>query len=247
MHRIHNVLGNRQIFAEGCYGLRFRDTGSGYEYARAGAIAGYAASETVPDALMPIHAGMKRCVVGYDGVVNYYLAAINSMWKDGTAREQSIDNADGIVSELKYEYAAGTITISVPKSTADDVGKYINIFDGFGANFWYALIVGADKKKNEYTLSHPHIANWGAVGDGRDRYYMIGNAKLDGQDGNVMVEIPGFWHRHRYEPSVDDVPANLVFRGWQEHIISERRFPGAKYYPKRYVAAFEESAAMPTA
>jgi len=63
---------------------------------------------------------------------------------------------------------------------------------------------------------------------------MIGDAKLGGQDGNVMVEIPTIYYRYSYKRYQHDGNDD-----YQTHEISLRPFPGARRYPKRYVAAFE--------
>ena len=231
------------------YGLRFRDlwkSGAdylGFEYERTGSLAGYAASAAIPENLLPVHKRMRRCVIDSDGVLQYYLDADNSMWKDGSAVAQSVANADGTVESMVDNYGLGTIVITPAEGSAAvdpaKVGCVMNIFDGASANFWYAIIIAADAELGTYTLSHPHITGWGTVGAEETAYYMIGDAKLDGSDGQVMVEIPGFWHKHSYEPSDDDDADLFKFLGWQQHDISLSPIKGGTYYPKRYVSAFE--------
>lgn len=222
------------------YGLRFRDNGGGYDYERAGTLSEYSANTVIADELMPVHAGMRRCVVGYDGELKYYLDADNSMWRHGEAKEQSVDNADGRIIGVEDQYGEGKYVVEVSGDVdAGNVGKVMNIFDGVAHNFWYAVILDADDVAGTYTLSHPHIDGFGEVGAGNSAFYMIGTAVLDGKDGNVMVEIPGFWHRWRYYGTGEDDAGAKKFRGWQEHLISLEKFSGAKYFEKRYIGAFE--------
>ena len=228
------------------YGLRFRDLwmdGSvylGFEYERTGSLAEYAPSDTIPEPLLAVHQRMRRCVVGSDGNLKYYLDDNNSMWKKGSAIPQSADNAEGKLTNVIDDYGLGIISVE-PSAGVNpaNVGCVMNIFDGISSNFWYAIIIDADVAAGVYKLSHPHITGWGSVADGADMLYIIGDAKLDGSDGQVMVEIPGFWHKHSYEPSDDDDADLFKFLGWQEHNISLSRIKGGTYYPKRYVSAFE--------
>ncbi len=231
------------------YGVRFRDlwkSGAdylGFEYERTGSLAGYAASAAIPENLLPVHKRMRRCVIDSDGVLQYYLDADNSMWKDGSAVAQSVANADGTVESMVDNYGLGTIVITPAEGSAAvdpaKVGCVMNIFDGASANFWYAIIIAADAELGTYTLSHPHITGWGTVGAEETAYYMIGDAKLNGADGQVMVEIPALWHKHTYTPHEDDDAAEFKFLGWQQHDISLSPIKGGTYYPRRYVSAFE--------
>lgn len=216
------------------YGVKFRDGKddtppiNGFIYERVG-LPGYDINDVVPENLMPVHNKMRRCVVNYHGEVEYYLDFRNSMWKKGSYKETTIANADGTIQVLNSDYGLGIVQITVDETASTtNIGKYINIFDGDSHNFWMALIIGADDN-NTYTLSHPHISNWGIVDEGVQLYYIIGDAKLGGQDGNIMVEIPAFWYKYSFEEET----------GWQEHLISLSKFQGARYYPRRYVAAFE--------
>ena len=248
------------------YGLRFRDTFTvsgedytfnGLEYERTGMAAGYDQGlKQVPEDLLTVHNKLRRCVVDYEGKVKYYLDPTNSMWKEGSWKQLSVDNADGLVLGVTDNYSVVTDSLQVgnyqvevdqPVDTAK-IGCVMCLHDGDAAA-WHAVIINAQTivqdgvTKQVYTLSHPHIDGFGAVPEGSNTYYMIGDAKLGGQDGNVMVEIPSFWHKWSYEPDPDpakaDVTAKRAYYGWQHHQISLKELPGGHFYPKRYVGAFE--------
>ena len=240
------------------YGLKFRDTFTvadgvytfnGLEYERTGLAAGYDQGlDKVPEKRLTVHNKLRRCVVGYDGKVKYYLDHRNSMWQAGSWRQQSVDNAEGIVTEVLDNYGVviddkqvGNYEAKVnTKPDPKKIGCVMNIFDGEGAS-WYGVIIGISSDQSAYILSHPHIDGFGEVAEACEAYYMIGDAKLGGQDGNVMVEIPSFWHKWSYEPdpeNPDDLEGRAYY-GWQHHQISLREIPGGNFYPKRYVGAFE--------
>jgi hypothetical protein len=240
------------------YGLKFRDTFTvadgvytfnGLEYERTGLAAGYDQGlDKVPEKRLTVHNKLRRCVVGYDGKVKYYLDHRNSMWQAGSWRQQSVDNAEGIVTEVLDNYGVviddkqvGNYEVKVnTKPDPKKIGCVMNIFDGKGAS-WYGVIIGISSDQSAYILSHPHIDGFGEVAEACEAYYMIGDAILGGQDGNVMVEIPSFWHKWSYEPdpeNPDDLEGRAYY-GWQHHQISLREIPGGNFYPKRYVGAFE--------
>ena len=191
---------------------------------------------------------MRRCVIDYDGRLMYYLDHRNSMWKKGSWRQRSVDNAEGIVQSVQDNYGevkdnlyVGNYVVEISETPSkENIGCVMNIFDEVSAS-WCAVIVGVTEKG--YILSHPHITDFGKVGMDEAAYYMIGDAKLGGQDGNIMVEIPGFWHRWTYEadPNNQDNTdiEHRAFYGWQEHRISLKKIPGGNFFPKRYISAFE--------
>lgn len=240
------------------YGLKFRDTFTvadgvytfnGLEFERTGLAAGYDQGlDKVPEERLTVHNKLRRCVVGYDGKIKYYLDHRNSMWQAGSWRQLSVDNADGKVLAVADNYEivtndlqVGNYQVEVSEAvSAKKIGCVMCIYDGAAAA-WYAVIIGVDFEKNRYILSHPHIDGFGEVTEGLSPVYMIGDAKLGGQDGNVMVEIPSFWHKWSYEPdpeNADDLEGRAYY-GWQHHQISLREIPGGNFYPKRYVGAFE--------
>lgn len=238
-------LGNVNPSRSQVYGVSFRDNGDGFTYYREG-LAPYGVDDTVPESVLSVHNKLKRCVTGYDGKLKYYLDPTNSMFKEGNFRNYANDK-DGTVAEITRDYGAGTITLTVSPDegkslSTSQIGCYIHLYDREAHNMWYALITAIDIVANTITLSHPHLTflngdvyeEWGTVGDGNTAYYMIGDARLGGQDGNVMVEIPTIYYRYsygRYQHDGND--------DYQTHEISLRPFPGARRYPKRYVSAFE--------
>ncbi len=253
-----NVAATGKPVNKAWYGLKFRDTFTisgeeytfnGLEFERTGMAANYDQGlGAIPEELLTVHNKLKRCVVGYDGKFKYYLDGRNSMWKEGSYRPPFAAYSDGKLVGLIDNYGVVTDGLQVGNCIAKidgaldakKVGCVMNIFDGVAAS-WYAVIVDIDYTENGYVLSHPHIDGFGSVGDGLNRMYMIGDAKLGGQDGNVMVEIPSFWHKWSYEPDPanPDNVAKRAYYGWQHHQISLNELPGGRFYPKRYVGAFE--------
>ena len=241
-------LGNVNPSRSRIYGVSFRDNGNGFTYYREG-LAPYGVNDTIPESMLSVHNKMKRCVTGYDGKLKYYLDPTNSMFKEGSFRNIATDQ-DGTVTTIDRNYGAGTITLTVSPDSGKEldesqVGCYIRVYDrgeGSSHNMWYALITAINTGTNTITLSHPHLTflnggvyeDWGTVGNGNTCYYMIGDAKLGGQDGNVMVEIPTIYYRYSYGRYQHDGNND-----YQTHEISLRPFPGARRYPKRYMSAFE--------
>jgi hypothetical protein len=89
---IGNILANNYI--PQAYGLEWDSDLD--EYTRLGGLAGIACSQSLSDALLPIQAQMRRCVVSDAGVVQYYLDPLDSTKKaDGTAA--NLDGTDGQV------------------------------------------------------------------------------------------------------------------------------------------------------
>jgi len=238
-------LGNVNPSRSRVYGVSFRDNGDGFTYYREG-LAPYGVNDIIPESMLSVHNKMKRCITGYDGKLKYYLDPTNSMFQEGHFRNYA-DDQDGTVTTIDRNYGAGTITLTVSpdegKSLAtSQVGCYIHLYDRDAHNMWYALITAIDIVANTITLSHPHLTfnnggvyeDWGTVGAEKTAYYMIGDAKLGGQDGNVMVEIPTIYYRYSYGRYQHDGNND-----YQTHEISLRPFPGARRYPKRYMSAFE--------
>ncbi len=212
------------------YGVRFRDDTSKYVYQRTGTLSAYSVNTAVPDAHLPVQSQMRRCVLKADGTVNYYLHAANSMWKD-----DSIPNSPITVTDVSapHSEAKAAVTISDENDVEQtNVGKVTELSDGSATRHWYAMIVDIDTIGNRYLCANPLIIGWGLDADSDPcTIAKIGNAVLNGADGQVMVEIPGFWHRHRWETGSDGI--------WQRHEISLHKFPGAHYFAPRYISAFE--------
>ncbi len=212
------------------YGVRFRDDTSKYVYERTGLLSGYAANVAAPENMLTVQKLMKRCVVKSDGTVNYYLHPTNSMWKAGSIPSGAIEVT--AVSAPHSEANAEVTISSLHKVTADNVGKVIELYDVDETRKWHAMIIDVDLIGNKYLCANPLTIGWGMnASEALCTVARIGNAILNGADGQVMVEIPGFWHRHNWETDADGT--------WQRHEISLHQFPGAHYFAKRYISAFE--------
>jgi len=74
-------------------------------YTRLGTLADSAASATIPDALLPIQARMRRCVLANDGTVLYYLKADDSNYK-ANGQLANIDTTGGL--------ADGQVMVEIP-------------------------------------------------------------------------------------------------------------------------------------
>ena len=101
---IDNALGN-------WYGVSWNETAD--SYTRRGSLAGQATGTKPDDALLPIQASMRRCVVSDAGVVQYYLYASDSTKKaDGSAAD--LTGGDGQVMVeipkfyIRYAYSSPT-------------------------------------------------------------------------------------------------------------------------------------------
>ncbi len=221
------------------YGVRFRDAVTDFEYERTGSLdeLGYDATDEVNEEHLQVHNKLQRCVVKDDGTFNYYLHPDNSAYKQGSSIPDSLagmEEIETIKEEWDDAYDTGRIGLiklkpdSSPAEAAAEanIGKWIEVFDAVSSKGG-ALIVGWDNATKEYLLSHPHHKSWG----GGATHYRIGDAKLDGSDGQVMVEIPEFWHKYSLE--------NDGGHTWQKHEVSLSEFDGATKFVKRYISAFE--------
>ena len=206
---------------QGIYGLMYRDNGTDFTYTRTGkGVEGYTEAQAVPETLLTVHNKMKRCVTKDDGTVNYYLNPTDSIFKEGTTT-----GITGSISSYSQDYGAGTITVTPSSQTGlstDIIGCYLKFSNGVRDD--YALITGYDG--SVITLAHPHHT----MGVGYTKFE-IGDAKLNGADGQVMVEIPEFYWK-----------CSEVFEAgytWIHHQISLEYFDGAIKLEKRYISAFE--------
>ncbi len=208
------------------YGMRFRDNGSSYTYERTGALASVAANVQPPDDYLPVHNKMRRCILKPDGTVNYYLDADDSMWKEGSSKGEAL-SVVGVYAPHSEEDAWVQID-----GTADaaHIGSCILLEDIAGTRKWYAIIIDVDSDK--YILSNPLMISWGLNASNNPcEFAWIGDAKLDGSDGQFMVDVPSFWYKVSDE--IDDAGT------WRRHDISLRYFPDAKYMPGSFIGATE--------
>jgi len=121
-------------------------------YARTEDTLGEAVSTTLSDALLPIQANMKRCVINDSGVVQYYLDASDSTLKEDGTTASNLDGTDGQVMVqipkfwYKYGYAGTTHTWEVSTTEIDGYSvhpafikngetvdyRYIGAYEGIG-------------------------------------------------------------------------------------------------------------------
>jgi len=161
-----------------------------------------------------IHEDIKRCILADNGTVVYYL--------DGYNREGASPSVNGTCDTTTTKKLTDTGMFTGPAS--DYVGHYAhNTTDDV-----YSLITAKD---NDNTLSLQDDIF--VSGD----EFEICTGVFNGDDGQVMVEIPAFRHKYGY----DD--------GWHAHIISYDRVPGYELHhafqkngdnvTARYIGAYE--------
>jgi len=188
-------------------------------YVRTGVLASEACGASPGDTNLPIQRNMRRCVVSDGGVVQYYLDPDDSYNKRD--EDPSVTGTDDAGTANKLS-DAGVFTAA----ESEYKGKYIhNTTDDT-----YALITAKDSD-NVLSIS-ADIMDIGET-------FEICTAVLDGDDGQVMVEIPKFFFRY-------DKTGNV--HTWE---ISNVQLPGFKVHPAfvkngvevdyRYVGAYEGS------
>jgi len=98
------------------YGVSWDESQATGGYLRTGTLAGLAVSQTLDDALIPIHALMRRCILSDAGEVQYYLGATDSTKKQDMSTASVLDGTDGqVMVEIpafyyRYGYAGTTHT-----------------------------------------------------------------------------------------------------------------------------------------
>lgn len=221
------ILNNTHIGRErAIYGMAFRDTGSGYVFRRTGALEGFSPDEIPDDEYLPLQRKVKRCILGYDGEVAYYTNALNSMFKEGSSAEIFVDVLDVYAPHSEDD---ATVTIDGIADSAH-VGSMIMLADDDGTREWYAMIIGTDDDK--YILSNPLLIDWGLDAEGDPcPIGVIGDAKLDGSEGQFMVEVPGYYYRRGFETRQDGF--------WEYRNICARHFEGARYIQPYYQSVTE--------
>jgi len=200
-----------------CQGVTWDSDGD--TYTRLGSLKGIATAQSAGNAYLPIQSDMKRCLLADAGTVNYYLDADSSYMKEGTTVKTS-GTTDGTTGDKLEDSGADFVTDAVV------AGMMVhNITD----DTW-AMITARDDL-NTLSLDRDIMVS-GEV-------YVIGTAVLNGDDGQVMVEIPKFYFKHDLTGTVNS---------WY---ISKYDLPGFDLHPAfwkdgaevdyRYYSAFEGS------
>jgi len=182
-------------------------------FTRLGSISSYSSTysnkplSNVPNAMLPIQDGMRRCVVTDAGAVAYYLDAANSINKDGVTYT-STGTTDATTADKLVDSAADFVTDGV------SAGMVIyNTTDGT-----YAVVTAVDDL-NTLSVSNDVFVS----GEG----YQIGSAILNGDAGQVMVEIPEHWWYYTYS-------SNTHY--WY---ISGTQRVNWNHFEKSYIGAYE--------
>lgn len=164
------IIGVDMALAQGLEWDQANDT-----YRRLGSIADIAASCSAGDSMLPVQSDMKRCLLNDNGTVNYYLDADNSMLKQYT----TIPYSDSI----NYVNGDTIIVTGATFSSTADTGMWVHNVD----STLYAWITGICSD-DTLILSDSIFV----LGDSINQY----NAILNGDDGQVMVEIPKFYTKY---------------------------------------------------
>jgi len=163
---------------------------------------------------MPVHEDIKRCILADDGTVVYYLDGYN---------QKGIEPSTAGVCEmgaLEKLIAIGIFT----GEASDYVGHYAhNITEDT-----YSLITTKDD--NDTLGLQDDIFTPGDE-------FEICTGVFNGDDGQVMVEIPAFYYKYQY------------WGGWHSYSVSYDQLPGYNLHPAfhkngvdveaRYIGAYE--------
>jgi len=186
-------------------------------YTRLGSLTGIATSQSAGSENLPIQSDMKRCLLADDGTVNYYIDATNPIMKDGTTVTTT-----------------GTTTATTAYKLVDSGADFVS--SGIAAGQFaynstddtYSIITAVDDL-NTLSLERDIFIT--------GELYDIGTANFGGADGQVMVEIPKFYHKHTLVSTTNS---------WY---ISKYDLPGYELHPAfwkdgkevdyRYMSAFE--------
>ena len=159
------------------YGVSWDESAN--TYTRTGALINVSVGSSPGDALLPIQAAMRRCVLNDAGVVQYYLEPDDSYNRLGHA--PSITGIDDAGTANKVS-DTGVFTLV----ESEYKGKYVhNTTDDT-----YALITAKDSN-DVLSIDTDIMAN--------GENFEICTAGIgDGGDGQVMVEIPQLYYRYGY-------------------------------------------------
>ena len=143
-------------------------------YTRLGSISSIALSQSAGVVNLPIHTDMKRCVVLDSGAVNYYIDSKNSLNKDNGAGVLKIGKTTSTTSNHLIDTGGNFIVNGVK------VGQYVKN----QTNNTYSMITAVTA--TDLTLGIDIMTS--------GQNYSIGSAIYNGDDGNVMVQIPKFYY-----------------------------------------------------
>jgi len=211
------------------YGLRWNATGDAYVL---GSLTNGYFQPSSSLITFPVQENMKRCVLDDAGVVEYYLEDDDSYNKYGVAPTITGTDDAGAASKVSE---TGAFT----GDAADYVGHYVhNTTDDT-----YSMITAKD--------SVDALSIQEDIMDAAEDYEIC-TAVLNGDDGQVMVEIPQF-HYIQYQSStyryflVGDEPFSLILPGSGGTVINSTIHPffykggSSTASDYRYIGAYEAS------
>ena len=121
-------------------------------YVRTGSLAAQPCSQTLANALLPVQAAMRRCILNDAGEVQYYLGATDSTKREDGVLASVLDGTDGqVMTQIpkfyyKYGYSGTTHTWGISLTPADGFSlhpafikngvavdyRYIGAYEGIG-------------------------------------------------------------------------------------------------------------------
>lgn len=208
---------NRNI-NQSFYGVSWDESAN--TYTRTGALTGVAVGSSPGNALLPIQAAMRRCIMDDNGVVQYYLEPDNSYNRLGYA--PSITGTDDVGTASKVS-DVGVFTLAA----AEYVGKYVhNTTDNT-----YAYITAKD--------SDDVLSISADIMDIGETFEICTAGIVYGGDGQVMVEIPLFYYRYSYSGTTHTYDISFVpLEGFSVHPAFVKN---GIIVPYRYAGAYEGS------
>jgi len=161
-----------------------------------------------------IHEDMKRCILADNGTIVYYLDSYN---KEGV--EPSVNGTCDVTAAKKL---TDTGVFTGPAS--DYVGHYAHN----KTDDTYSLITAKDDNDTLSLQDDIFVSG---------EEFEICTGVFNGDDGQVMVEIPAFYHKYWYD------------NGWHRHLISRENISGYELHhafqknganvTARYIGAYE--------
>jgi len=161
-----------------------------------------------------IHYDIKRCILADNGTVVYYL--------DGYNREGIDPSTSGTCDATATKKLKATDVFT--GSASDYVGHYAHN----KTDDTYSLITAKDDNDTLSLQDDIFVS---------DEEFEICTGVFNGDDGQVMVEIPAFYHKYWYD------------NGWHGHSISYNQLPGYELHhafqknganvTARYIGAYE--------